>query len=101
MAAKLDLWKLSADFRFLYKHGTLDKLEYAEEQGVDVPEIYYLLGNIYNDPMHVDNKSNKLITQTLHSRMENNTIRGMIKNVKDNVVWCKMRDSSKTTRCEG
>jgi hypothetical protein len=71
---------------FLYKHGTLDKLEYAEEQGVDVPEIYYLLGNIYNDPMHVDNKSNKLITQTLYSRMENNTIRGMIKNVKDNVV---------------
>ena len=36
--------------------------------------------------MHVDNKSNKQITQTLYSRMENNTIRGMIKNVKDNVV---------------
>ena len=71
---------------FLRKHGTPDKLEYAEEQGVDIPEIYYLLGNIYNDPMHVDNKSNKLITQTLYSRMENNTIRGMIKNVKDNVV---------------
>ena len=71
---------------FLGKHGTPDKLEYAEEQGVDIPEIYYLLGNIYNDPMHVDNKSNKLITQTLYSRMENNTIRGMIKNVKDNVV---------------
>lgn len=71
---------------FLDKHGTPDKLEYAEEQGVDVSEIYYLLGNIYNDPMHVDNKSNKQITQTLYSRMENNTIRGMIKNVKDNVV---------------
>ena len=71
---------------FLDKHGTPNKLEYAEEQGVDVPEIYYLLGNIYNDPMHVDNKSNKLITQTLYSRMENNTIRGMILNVKNNVV---------------
>ena len=71
---------------FLIKHGTANKLEYAEEQGVDVPEIYYLLGNIYNDPMHVDNKSNKLITQTLFSRMENNTIRGMINNVKNNVV---------------
>lgn len=71
---------------FLDKHGTPDKLEYAEEQGVDVPEIYYLLGNIYNDPMHVDNKSNKLITQTLYSRLENNTIRGMILNVKNNVV---------------
>lgn len=71
---------------FLSKHGTSDKLKYAEEQGVDVPEIYYLLGNIYNEPMHVDNKSNKQITQTLYSRMENNTIRGMIKNVKDNVI---------------
>lgn len=71
---------------FLSKHGTLERLEYAEEQGVDVPEIYYLLGNIYNDPMHVDNKSNKLITQTLYSRMENNTIRGIIKNIKDNIV---------------
>lgn len=36
--------------------------------------------------MHVDNKSNKLITQTLYSRMENNTIRSMIKSVKDNIV---------------
>ena len=71
---------------FLSKHGTPNKLEYAEEQGIDVPEIYYLLGNIYNDPMHVDNKSNKLITQTLYSRMENNTIRGMIRNVKNNIV---------------
>lgn len=69
---------------FLSKHGTQNKLEYAEEQGVDVPEIYYLLGNIYNDPMHVDNKSNKLITQTLYSRLENNTIRNMIKVVKEN-----------------
>lgn len=71
---------------FLDKHGTSAKLEYAEEQGVDVPEIYYLLGNIYNDPMHVDYKSNKLITQTLYSRLENNTIRNMIESVKDNVV---------------
>ena len=71
---------------FLGEHGTPDKLKYAEEQGIDVPEIYYLLGNVYNDPMHVDYKSNKLITQTLYSRLENNTIRGMIQNVKNNVV---------------
>lgn len=65
------------------KHGTPNKLKYAEEQGVDVPEIYYLLGNVYNDPMHIDNKSNKLITQTLYSRLENNTVRSMIKAVKE------------------
>ena len=71
---------------FIEKRGTSDKLKYAEEQGVGIPEIYYLLGNVYNDPMHVDNKSNKLITQTLFSRMENNTIRAMIRNVRDGVV---------------
>lgn len=58
----------------------------ADEQGINVPEIYYLLGNIYNDPMHVDNKSNKLITQTLYSRLENATVRNMIKMVKDHGI---------------
>lgn len=71
---------------FLKQHGTPAKLDYAEGQGVDVPELYYLLGNIYNDPMHVDNKSNKLITQTLYSRLENNTVRSMIVAVKENIV---------------
>ena len=66
---------------FINKHGTQNKLNYSDEQGVAVPEIYYLLGNIYNDPMHVDNKSNKLITQTLYSRLENNTVRSMIETV--------------------
>lgn len=71
---------------FLKQHGTPSKLDYAEELGVVVPELYYLLGNIYNDPMHVDNKSNKLITQTLYSRLENNTVRAMIDAVKQNRV---------------
>ena len=70
----------------LIKHGTPNKLNYADEQGINVPEIYYLLGNIYNDPMHVDNKSNKLITQTLYSRLENATVRNMIKMVKDHGI---------------
>ena len=68
------------------RHGTPNKLKYAEENGVNIPEIYYLLGNVYNDPMHVDNKSNKLITQTLYSRLENNTVRSMIKTVQEGNV---------------
>lgn len=71
---------------FIEKHGTQNKLNYADEHGVDVPEIYYLLGNIYNDPMHVDNKSNKLITQTLYSRLENNAVRSMIETVRNGKV---------------
>lgn len=68
---------------FLSTHGIDKKLEYAEEHNVEVPELYYLLGNIYNDPMHVDNKNQKLITQTLYSRMENNTIRFLIKKITE------------------
>lgn len=65
-------------------HGTNNKLQYAaEEENVNVPELYYLLGNIYNDPMHVDDKSQKSITQTLYSRLENNTIRTMIESIKN------------------
>lgn len=71
---------------FLNTHGTAKKLEYAEEHSVEVPELYYLLGNIYNDPMHVDNKSQKLITLTLYARMENNTIRNMIRFVRDESI---------------
>lgn len=71
---------------FIKEHGTANKLCYAETCGINVSEIYYLLGNIYNDPMHVNDKSNKLITQTLYSRLENNTIREMIKSVKEGRV---------------
>lgn len=66
---------------FLKEHGTANKLKYAEDCEIDVPELFYLLGNIYNDPMHINNKSQKSITQTLYSRLENNTIREMIRNV--------------------
>lgn len=69
--------------QFLKKHGTANKLKYAEECDIDIPELFYLLGNIYNDPMHINNKSQKSITQTLYSRLENNIIRGMIENVKE------------------
>lgn len=69
---------------FLKVHGTANKLLVAEENGVDVIELYYLLGNLYNDPMHVDDRHQKSITQTLYSRMENNTIRNIIKAVKEN-----------------
>lgn len=72
---------------FLNIHGTDKKLVFAEWHNVEVPELYYLLGNIYNDPMHIDNKNQKSITQTLYSRMESNTIRNMIKTVKDGIVW--------------
>lgn len=48
--------------KFLDIHKTRKKLEFAESIGVEVPEVYYLLGIIYNDGMHwkhnEDNVSN-------------------------------------------
>lgn len=37
---------------FLEKHGTKNKIKYAETHDINVPEIFLLLGSIYNDAMH-------------------------------------------------
>lgn len=66
---------------FFEEHGTNNKIEFAEENGVDCPEIFSMLGLIYNDYLHMDNKSNIDCRETLYSRLENNTIREMIRNV--------------------
>lgn len=65
-------------------HGTQNKITYAEEQGITCPEIFSLLGLIYNDYLHTDNKSKIDSRETLYSRLENNTIREMIKFVIEN-----------------
>lgn len=65
---------------FLEKHGTQKKLSYAQDNGVRYPEIFSLLGLIYNDPLHANDK--KDLRQTLYSRLQNNTIRAMIKEIK-------------------
>ena len=63
------------------KMGTEPKLEYADEQGVVCPETFSLLGLIYNDPLHPNNKNKVDLRQTLYSRLENNTIKEMIKEI--------------------
>lgn len=71
---------------FLKEHGTQDKLLYAQNNGIDYPEIFNFLGLIYNDPLHATDR--KDLRQTLYSRLQNNTIRAMIKKVKD---ICKLQ----------
>ena len=65
---------------FLLVHGTKNKLEFAESNGVNYPEIFDLLGLIYNDSLHAPDKKN--LQQILYSRLQNNTIRTMILSVK-------------------
>lgn len=66
------------------RHGTQNKITYAEELGIACPTIFSFLGLIYNDHLHTDNKSKIDSRETLYSRLENNTIREMIKSVIEN-----------------
>ena len=45
------------------------------------PETFHLLGLIYNDPLHATNRNNIDLRQTLYSRLENNTIKGIIEEI--------------------
>ncbi len=63
------------------KHGTNNKIEFAEEKNIDCPDVFSLLGLVYNDNLHTDKKSKIDSRETLYSRLENNTIREMIRKV--------------------
>lgn len=69
---------LTQEFKdeFLNTHTTPNKLKYAETKGVVVPEVYYLLGVIYNDGMHW--KDNEV---SIANKLENYTIRKMISEI--------------------
>ncbi len=55
---------------FLDKHGTLKKIEYASENGVDVEDLWLLLAPIYNQALH-----SKDVDKAEHiKRKLNNTI---------------------------
>lgn len=60
------------------QNGTNNKIAFAEGNGVECPEIFYLLGLIYNNPLHLESGQTKDLRQTLYSRLQNNTIRSMI-----------------------
>lgn len=67
---------------FLATHKTRSKLEKAEEMGIVSPESHYLLGIIYNEGMHwKDNQDN---VSPIASKLENLTIKKLIKDVFSN-----------------
>lgn len=66
----------SSKIRFLTTHGTTEKLNYAHDLGIVIPETYYLLGIIYNHPLHI--ASDNDISKQLSMKLENNTIKKMI-----------------------
>lgn len=56
--------------------GTEDRLRYAEEHGVEVPETFHLLGSIYNSCMHLSGQPGEV--ELVRRQLENNIIRRMI-----------------------
>lgn len=62
--------------------GTENKINYIETFNIVLPETFSLLGLIYNDPLHTNNKNKIDLRQTLYSRLENNIIKGMISEIK-------------------
>lgn len=63
--------------QFLLTHGTTEKLNFARNHGVVIPETYYLLGIIYNHPLHIAGDND--ISKQLSMKLENETIKSMIK----------------------
>ena len=60
-------------------NGTSNKLDYCESIGVQIPEIHYLLGLIYNDNLHWNDKRD--YETPLRAKLDNFTIRKMIAEV--------------------
>lgn len=56
--------------------GTEDRLLYASEHGVEVPETFHLLGSIYNSCMHLSGRPGE--TELVQRELGNNIIRHMI-----------------------
>lgn len=73
--------KLNADQQaeFLSKHKTVDKLSYAKQQGIEVPEVYFLLSIIYNECLHLDSQCKKL--KPIACKLKNKVIQNMISEI--------------------
>lgn len=63
---------------FLKEMTTIDRINFAGENNVDVPFEYYVLSPIYNDLMHINGKRMHKIT-TIKHKLDSEGMRGVIK----------------------
>ncbi len=64
---------------FLEIHGTTEKLSFAHSRGALIPETYFLLGLIYNHPLHMS--GNDDISKPLSMKLDNPSIKIMIRSL--------------------
>ena len=70
---------------FLEKRGTEDRLRYADEHGVKVPEAFHLLGSIYNSCMHLSGRPGEI--ELVQRQLGNSIIRHMIETSLKEFGW--------------
>lgn len=66
--------------KFIEIHTTKKKLEYAEDILGELPDVYYMLGIIYNDAEHLKDEN---VDKPIIYRLNNTIIKNMIKNIFD------------------
>lgn len=64
---------------FLETHKTKEKLNFIVSQNIEVSEIFFLLGIIYNDGLHI--KSSEDWITPIRSKLDNLSIKNMIKQI--------------------
>lgn len=65
-------------------NGTKERLNFCQSNGVNVPEIMFLLSIIYNDAMHLDSSEKKLIP--ISNKLNNKVIHNMIDKAYDYLI---------------
>lgn len=80
---------------FEIKKGTEPRLAYAEGRGVEVPDIFHMLGELYNDCLHLSGESSQEVLT--YRKLENKVIRSMIAEAATLCgVW---NEDNSTARC--
>lgn len=76
---ELVYFKLQEEHRilFLSTHGTNEKLHEAQKHGISIPETYFLLGIVYNHPLHI--AGNEDLSKPLSMKLDNPSIKNMIR----------------------
>lgn len=70
---------------YIKTHTTIKKLNYAFEQGVNIPEDFFLLQPLYNDGLHLNNNDNatKNKIQSICLKLDNIVVQGIIQGIQN------------------
>jgi len=59
---------------FIQQHKVINKLQFAEECGAEIPELYFLLQPLYNDGLHLGGNDNDVIRKIKSCYLKTNNL---------------------------